>query len=200
MLDTQVCEYDRLLAVAKEAAIAGVDVVQLRDKAGQARDMIAFAEEFQTFLDQRSLNIPFILNDRVDAALAANCGAHLGQEDVPIEVARRILGHDATIGVSCQTLDQAILAQGQGADYIGFGSVFKTKTKPDRDPLNLQILEKVFQTIQIPVFAIGGITHQNAQLLSPRGIHRVAVCRAICEAKNISVAVTGLIKALNVHL
>ncbi len=194
VLDTAVVGYQRLLKVAKEAMNAGVDVIQLRDKRGSAENILKFAREMRKINRRR---VPFIINDRVDLAVAARAdGVHLGQDDLPIAVARSILGKKMMIGISCQTLTQAKEAQRQGADYIGFGSVFKTKTKPDRKSMDLKLLAKVTREIKIPVFAIGGISKETLPLLRSIAFEGAAVTRAVCLAKNVSTAVRELKQGL----
>lgn len=183
VLDTQVKSYNELFEIAKKSIEAGVDILQLRDKTGSAREILKFTEKVLKLTKNR---IPFIINDRLDLAMVSEAkGTHLGQEDLPLNAARRLGGKPMVIGVSCQSLNHALLAQKQGADYIGLGSVFKTFTKPDRRPMNLKLLEAVIKRIQIPVFAIGGITLENVERLIALGVKRAAVCRAVCEAKDV---------------
>ena len=194
VLDTQVCGYERLFEILKTAVNNGVDIIQLRDKSGPARETLQFATRVVGYLRRK---VPFIVNDRVDIAKAAKAdGVHLGQDDLPLESARRILGKRAIIGLSCQTLDQARLAQKGAADYIGFGSVFKTLTKPGRSPMRLKFLKTVCQEIRIPVFAIGGIDLENICQLKKYRIQRVAVTRAICAASDVESACRELRKIL----
>ena len=186
ILDTQVADYGRLLTIARKVVGHGVDMIQLRDKKGLAKDILNFSYRLNRLLKNR---IPYIINDRVDLALAAGAsGIHLGQEDLPIKTARRIFGKKMIIGASCQTLGQAQEAQRDGADYIGFGSVFKTLTKPHRRPMDLIQLAEVVHKIKIPVFAIGGIDNQNLSLVQKIGVRRVAVCRAICHVRDVAQA------------
>ena len=183
ILDTEVLGYDQLFDIAKRAMHSGVDIIQLRDKAGTAKDIIEFSKRIKKLFRN---SILYIINDRVDIAIAVEAsGVHIGQEDMPIPLSRKMLGNHAIIGASCQALQQAFKAQKQGADYIGFGSVFKTLTKPDREPMDLQLLAKVVKEVKIPVFAIGGINLDNFDKISSLGVERFAVCRAICEADNI---------------
>lgn len=189
--------YDSLFEIAKQAVSGGVDVLQLRDKKGSAKDILEFSRKLLDFLNKKSLMIPFIMNDRVDLALACrSAGVHLGQDDMPVSVARKLMGSEAIIGTSCQNLQQARHAEEEGADYIGFGSVFKTKTKPDRSPMDLKLLEEVLREIEIPVFAIGGIDQQNIGTLRQIGVRRIAVCRAICEAGDVWKATRGFVGEL----
>lgn len=183
ILDRQVKPYEQLFEVAREAVQAGVDIVQLRDKQGAADDILDFSKRLSGLTRERAL---LMVNDHMNVALAGYAdGVHLGQEDVPLTEARSLLGPEAVIGISCQTLEQAQEAESNGADYIGFGSVFKTLTKPERQPMNLDLLEEVIHTVKIPVFAIGGITLSGLNLLIPRAVQRVAVCREICLANDV---------------
>ena len=137
------------------------------------------------------------MNDRLDIALAADAdGVHLGQEDLPLRIARQLAGHRFLIGVSCQTLKQALSAQAQGADYIGFGSVFPTLTKPERRGMDLAMLTKVVKRIKIPLFPIGGINLENLVQLRELNIRRAAVTRSICLAKNAGTVTKLLRKTL----
>ncbi len=185
ILDTGVCDYPKLFEIARQAINAKIDIIQLRDKKGSAKDIFNFSKQLIQWT--RGTKIFFILNDRVDLALAVGAdGVHLGQDDLPLKDARKILGSKALIGISCQSQEHALQAEREGADYIGFGSVFKTLTKPDREPMNLRRLQTVVEKNKIPVFAIGGITLDNTSKLTEIGIKRVAVCRGILEAENVA--------------
>ena len=183
ILDTQVTSYSQLLDILKRSIRRGIDIVQLRDKAGSARDILNFSKKALKIVGDK---VPFIINDRVDLAIMTGAaGVHLGQEDIPIALARKMLGKKKIIGVSCQTLEHARSAQKDGADYIGFGSIFKTQTKPGRSPMDLKVLKSVIRDISIPMFAIGGIDRSNVGRLRSLGVTRVAVCRDICYASDI---------------
>jgi len=183
ILDRGVNSYEQLFEIAKKAIPAGVDMIQLRDKTGSAKEILNFS---RSILGVTKGRIPYIINDRVDLAMiSCSSGVHLGQDDVPLGAARKMMGEKALIGVSCQTLAHAQEAERDGADYIGFGSVFKTLTKPERQPLDTGFLKNVFKNIRIPVFAIGGIDLTNVVQLKKIGVDRVAVCRAICMADDI---------------
>ncbi len=181
ILDTQVLPYAKLLSVLKSMVHAGVGLVQLRDKNGTARDMLSFCQAAQKITGEKTL---FIVNDRIDVALLAKSdGVHLGQEDIPMKQALMLTKGKMLVGISCQNLLHARRAQAEGADYIGFGSIFKTKTKPDRLPMNLNLLQKVHKQIKIPIFPIGGINRENIKSLLSYGVKRAAVCREALEAK-----------------
>ena len=190
ILDRQVNDDGRLFEIARESIRHGVDIIQLRDKLGTVRDTLRC---FKGILRAVNGRVPVIMNDRVDLAIAAGAaGVHLGQDDVPVKDARRMLGTKAMVGVSCQNYEHARQAQNEGADYIGFGSVFKTLTKPERNSMNLDLLKKIVREISIPVFAIGGITLENIPALRAIGVRHFAVCRAICLTKNIEKTIIGL--------
>lgn len=194
ILDREVNGYDELFEIARQAFAGGVRVMQLRDKKGLAKDIVQFSKKILKFFKNR---IVYIVNDRVDLALAAGAhGVHLGQDDLSIAAARKMVGQKAVIGASCQSFSHAKKAEVQGADYIGFGSVFKTLTKPGRRPTDLSILSEAVREIGIPVFAIGGINLDNVRKLNARGVQRVAVCRAICNAGDVKRATKSFIDIL----
>lgn len=183
ILDRDVKSYEELFEIAQKAVSAGVDMIQLRDKRGSAKEIMDFSERI---LEMTKDRIPYIVNDRIDLAIACQSdGVHLGQEDIPLSTARKMLGEHVLIGISCQTLAHALKAQEEGADYIGLGSVFRTLTKPARQPLDVDIIRKVFHEIKIPVYAIGGIDLTNLDRLVGLGVDRIAVCRAILQADDI---------------
>ena len=184
ILDTEVSSYDELLRIVKRAVPAGVDMIQLRDKNGLAKDIVKFSKEVLRFTRHK---IPYIINDRVDLAKVVQAsGVHLGQDDLSIVFARKVLGSQAIVGVSCQTLTHVTKAIRQKADYIGFGSVFRTLTKPERIPQDLNLVKQVVKRSPIPFFAIGGVGLNNIGLLTEAGVKRVAVCRAICQTRDIN--------------
>ncbi|MBF0385235.1 MAG: thiamine phosphate synthase [Candidatus Omnitrophica bacterium] len=195
ILDRSVNSYKELFEIAEAAVGSGVDILQLRDKSGEAKFILEGAKHIAAICRDKAY---FILNDRIDIAYAAGAdGVHLGQDDLPIDAARKILPGNSIIGLSCQTLQQAKEAQSKGADYIGFGSVFKTLTKPQRDPMDLGLLRSVYKEINIPVFAIGGIDLSNVGLLTEIGVKRVAVCRAVGLADDIPAVVRDFSEALD---
>ena len=190
ILDAQVLNYEALFQALKDSVRGGVDIVQLRDKSGSPKDILDFSRRILGITKHK---IPFIVNDRADLAIISGAdGLHVGQDDLDYRQARQLMGQGKIIGVSCQTLAQALKAQAQGADYIGFGSVFQTQTKPGRQPMDLALLKNVIRQVKIPVFPIGGISRTNIGTLIPLGVNRVAICRDILLAQNAQVAVTGL--------
>ncbi len=190
ILDTSVLDYSALFQVLKDSVRAGIDIVQLRDKKGSTKEVLDFCRRILGITKHR---IPFIVNDRADLAIISGAdGLHVGQEDLDCIVARKMIGRGKIVGVSCQNLAHALKAQKQGADYIGFGSVFETQTKPGRQPMDLELLQKVVKKVKIPIFPIGGISRGNLGKLIPLGVTRAAVCRDILLAEDAAQAVKDL--------
>ncbi|HQP91170.1 MAG TPA: thiamine phosphate synthase [Candidatus Omnitrophota bacterium] len=182
--------------VLLSALKGGVDLVELRDKTSTAKEIISQGKKL--FLLCRRFNVPFIINDRLDIALALGAdGLHVGQEDLPVPMARKALGKNKIIGLSCHSIKDILNSKKICADYVGFGPVFKTKTKPKASPLGIEALKKAAQLSNKPVFAIGGITKNNINLLN--GIERlnIAVCREICSSKNPNKSTADLKKLIN---
>lgn len=194
ILDAGVLGYKDLLTVVKTAVRSGVDIVQLRDKTGKACETLSCARMIRKLVAKKAL---FIVNDRVDIALLCGAdGVHLGQDDLSVKDARKIIGKGLIIGRSCQTLRHLSCAEREGADYVGFGSVFETQTKPGRKPMDLGLLEEAVRMARVPLFPIGGITRENIAVVTAQGARRVAVCRDILLDDNVVGAVDDLRGAL----
>jgi thiamine-phosphate pyrophosphorylase len=161
----------------------GVDIIQLREKTATAKEFIYLAKKIRTLCAE--YDVLFIVNDRVDIAYAVNAdGVHLGQDDMDIQNARKILGEQAIIGNSTHKPEDAINAMKNGADYAGVGPVFATPTKPGRQAVGIEYVQWAAQNINIPFFAIGGIDENNIEEVINAGATRVAVVRAIMNAHN----------------
>jgi thiamine-phosphate pyrophosphorylase len=183
--------------VVEQAIQGGVSSVQFRHKGIYTNEAFYLAEQLAALCQKKA--VPFIINDRVDIALATGAqGVHLGQEDLPLSVARALLGKKRIIGISTHNLYQAMEAQRNGASYIGFGPIFLTRTKTfDHPPIGLTPLEQICRQISIPVFAIGGITTANLADVCQAGAASVAVVSAISKAKNPCEETQKLIHILN---
>ena len=169
--------------VASAAIRGGADVIQLRDKTGSARQQLETARRLRPLT--RAAGIPLIINDRADLAFASEAdGIHLGQDDLPIQEVRRIVGPDTLIGKSTHSLDQALAAQAEGANYIGVGPIFPTPTKPDYGSVGTGLIEEVAARIELPFVCIGGIELGNVEQVVEAGARCVAVVRAVCAAEN----------------
>lgn len=183
-----------LRQVVEESLNGGVTMVQLREKQLEEGAFLEEAKELQALCRQR--HIPFLVNDNVDIALAMDAdGVHVGQSDMEALDVRKKLGPDKIIGVSAQTVEQALLAQAHGADYLGVGAVFPTGSKDDAVEVPFETLKAICQAVTIPVVAIGGISKANVEKLSGSGICGVAVISAIYGAPDIEKAARELKEA-----
>ena len=176
------------VAIAQAALSAGADMIQLRDKTSDLRTLLAQARAVQALC--RSSGAVFIVNDRLDLALASDAdGVHVGQDDLPVEAARRLLGPGRILGVSTHERNQAEEAQARGADYIGFGPMFRTGTKDTGyTPRGLNMLREIRAAVSLPILAIGGITLENVVEVIAAGATAPAVISAIVAAPDVAAA------------
>ena len=179
---------------AEAALRGGATCLQLREK---DMDMDAFANEAAQI---RALchryGVPFLVNDSVEVARRAGAdGVHVGQRDMPADKVRALLGPGCIVGVSAQTVEQALEAERRGADYLGVGAVFSTSTKRDAAPVSRRTLREICAAVSIPVCAIGGITLENAPTLAGTGIAGLAVVSAVFAAPDIEAAAQALHRA-----
>ena len=170
--------------IVRAAVAGGVTCVQLREKHCSTRAFIEEARALKTLLDALETKIPLIINDRLDVALAIGAdGVHLGQTDMPIADARRLVGATMIIGISAESVADAIRAEAAGADYIGISPVFTTPTKQDTAlPLGLEGVRQIRAAVRLPLVAIGGIQQENAHAVIRAGADGVAVVSAIVSA------------------
>ena len=175
----------------------GVRLLQLRVKQQPTRDFVALATEVQHIC--RRYQCTLIINDRVDIALAVEAdGVHLGQEDLPLAAARKIVGREKIIGVSTHTVQQALAAEQEGADYIGFGPLFGTTTKATGyTARGLEQLQEIRQQVRIPIVAIGGITTERAPAALRAGADAVALISDIVLAPDIQYRVKTLLRQID---
>ncbi len=193
----------KLSDVVKESLEGGVTFVQLREKELDEETFLKEAKELKELC--RQYNVPFVINDNVELAKKIDAdGVHVGQSDMEAGDVRAMLGPDKIIGVSAQTVEQAILAEKRGADYLGVGAVFKTGSKADADDVSFETLKAICDAVSIPVIAIGGITLENVKELSGSGICGIAVISAIYAAGDIKKAAEDLkaetIRALKIKI
>ena len=171
----------------EEAILGGVTLVQLREKDIDTRDFYNIALKIKAITSK--YNVPLIINDRVDIALAVDAdGVHIGQSDMEAKIVRKLIGEEKIIGVSARNLDEAMEAEKQGADYLGVGAVFGTTTKN----VSIEELKRIKSTVSIPVVAIGGISKENVSLLKDTGIEGISVISAILAEENIKEASKNL--------
>lgn len=172
--------------VARLAYEGGADAVQLRMKHADGREMLEQAKAIREIADEYCRF--FFVNDRVDIAIASGAdGVHLGQGDIPLEVARDLMGETAIIGISVDNVEQAVAAAEGGADYIGVGSIFNTSTKPDaKQGVGLGAIYEIRKAVDIPIVAIGGINRGNIQDVVRAGADAAAVVSAVVAQDDVS--------------
>lgn len=188
----------RLYDDVEKAIKGGATLIQLREKDLSHEEFKSEALEIQKLCAK--YKIPFIINDDVNLAIEINAdGVHVGQEDMEAGNVRKLIGSEKILGVSAQTVDEAILAEKNGADYLGVGAVFHTDSKSDAVDVSHETLKKICSSVKIPVVAIGGINAKNIHELSGSGIAGVAVISAIFAAENIEAA-TRELKTLSENL
>lgn len=182
---------ETLYQQVEKALNGGATFVQLREKMLADDLFLQEAKEIKELC--RRYNVPFVINDNVEIAAAMDAdGVHVGQSDMEAGDVRAKLGDDKIIGVSAQTVEQALLAQERGADYLGVGAVFATGSKDDADEISHETLKAICEAVDIPVIAIGGISCDNVQQLAGSGICGIAVISAIFGQKDIETAAVQL--------
>lgn len=175
----------------EDALKGGATFIQLREKKLDKEDFLKEAIEIQSLC--RQYHVPFVINDDVEIALKIDAdGVHVGQSDMEAGDVRAKLGPDKIIGVSAQTVEQAVLAEQRGADYLGVGAVFPTGSKDDADDVSHDTLQAICEAVHIPVIAIGGISKNNVLQLKGRGICGIAVISAIFAQPDIQAATEEL--------
>ena len=187
---------EKFLKTIEDAIKGGVTIVQLREKTAGTLDFYNLALKVKEIT--KKYNAPLIINDRIDIALAIDAdGVHVGQSDMPCEIARKLIGDDKILGVSASTTDEAIKAEKDSADYIGTGAIFPTSTKDDAEHVEKKDLKEIVKSINIPVVAIGGITLDNAYELKDSGIAGLSVVSAIMSSDNPKKSSEKLLKIFN---
>ncbi len=173
-----------LESAVEESLRGGITCLQLRDKKLSDEDLLPDALRLQKLCKQ--YGVPFIINDRVELAMQIDAdGIHVGQDDMQASDVRKLIGQDKILGVSAQTVEQALAAQESGADYLGVGAVFPTKSKDDAVEVPHETLNAICEAVSIPVVAIGGITRENAPQLAGSGIAGVALISALYAQSDI---------------
>ncbi len=181
--------------IARKAISSGIKIVQIREKKMSKRELFSEALKMREITSQQ--NVTFIVNDYIDIALAADAdGVHLGQNDMPVREARKLMGKKRIIGISTHNLRQALLAENEGADYIGFGPMFATSTKNAGRPRGIRALENIRKQVNIPIVAIGGIRSDNIRQVLNAGADSVAVASAILSG-DIKENINQLLHAIN---
>jgi thiamine-phosphate pyrophosphorylase len=185
------------LEIVKAAVQGGVTCVQLREKECSTLDFIGQALAIKDFL--KSSGVPLIINDRVDVALAIEAdGVHLGQTDMPLDIAKKILGDSMIIGISAESLEDALEAEKGGADYLGVSPIYATPTKTDTAPaLGLEGLRAIREAVRLPLVGIGGLNRKNSAAVIQNGANGVAVVSAIVAADDPATAARDLLQIID---
>ena len=184
IIDLGYVEEPDLARVAEQMIEGGVDLTQLRGKGKSLDELVGHAAKLHELTARSST--PLIVNDHAEIASRIPVeGVHVGQDDDSIEVARRKAGRSVLIGKSTHSLEQALAAQREGADYIGFGPIFATPTKPDYAPIGLGDIRRVHAEVSLPIFCIGGINIDNLQSVIGAGAKRVVMVSALLKAHSI---------------
>lgn len=179
----------------EQAILGGVTFLQLREKALSSREFFNTAKKVSEIA--KHFNIPYVINDRLDIALAVDAdGLHVGQEDLPVETARKILGPHKIIGVSASTVEEAVKAEKGGADYLGVGAIFATGTKDNAKSVSIELLRQIKASVSIPVVAIGGINETNVKMVMNAGVDGVSVVSAILAKENVRQGAANLFKLI----
>lgn len=184
-----------LMEQVKQALDGGITFLQLREKKLSEEEFIEEAQEMKKLAQE--YKIPFVINDNIKVALEVDAdGVHIGQDDMSVQEARKLLGEDKIIGVSAHNVKEAVKAQKGGADYLGVGAVCATSTKKDANVVSKEEIKKIKEAVDIPIVAIGGIKQDNIKTLQGTGVDGVAVVSAIFAAKDITKAAKELLKAV----
>lgn len=184
---------DTLEKAVEEAILGGVTMVQLREKDCSSREFYETALRIKKITD--AYEVPLLINDRVDIALAVDAdGVHIGQSDLPVKIARKILGKDKIIGVSARNVAQALEAEQNGADYLGVGAMYATGTKKDAKVTSKEELLKIRQAVKIPIVVIGGINPKTLSNFKGIGINGLAVVSAVIAAEDIKAAAAEMVR------
>ncbi len=195
IIDTQALKGRHHVELASQAIHGGARTIQLRDKVQSKEKLLSVAQQLRTLCTEH--DVLFIVNDYLDIALATDAdGLHLGQDDLPVKVARKLLPLGKILGCSTTTVEQAITAQSEGADYIAVGSIYPTSSKETARVVGLERLRQIRQAISLPLVAIGGITKDNAADVIAAGADSVAVISAIVGAASPEEATRQIVDIL----
>ena len=187
---------ESFLEKVETACRSGVTIVQLREKNLTTNQYYQLAKQVKEITD--AYQVPLIIDDRLDVCLAVDAaGLHIGDDELPVSVARKVLGPEKILGVTAKTVKRALEAETSGADYLGTGAIFPTTTKENAPITQISTLKTICQTVAIPVVAIGGLTSENIDQLSGTGIAGVAVVRDLMQAKDIEAKTQAFLTKLN---
>ncbi|WP_247944941.1 thiamine phosphate synthase [Streptococcus oralis] len=187
---------ENFLEKVEAACRSGVTIIQLREKNLTTNQYYQLAKQVKEITD--AYQVPLIIDDRLDVCLAVDAaGLHIGDDELPVSVARKVLGPDKILGVTAKTVKRALEAETSGADYLGTGAIFPTTTKENAPITQISTLKTICQTVAIPVVAIGGLTSENIEQLIGTGIAGVAVVRDLMQAEDIEAKTQAFLTKLD---
>lgn len=187
---------ESFLEKVETACRSGVTIIQLREKNLTTNQYYQLAKQVKEITD--AYQVPLIIDDRLDVCLAVDAaGLHIGDDELPVSVARKVLGPEKILGVTAKTVKRALEAETSGADYLGTGAIFPTTTKENAPITLISTLKTICQTVAIPVVAIGGLTSENIDQLSGTGIAGVAVVRDLMQAEDIEAKTQAFLTKLD---
>lgn len=187
---------ENFLEKVETACRSGVTIIQLREKNLTTNQYYQLAKQVKEITD--AYQVPLIIDDQLDVCLAVNAaGLHIGDDELPVSVARKVLGPEKILGVTAKTVKRALEAETSGADYLGTGAIFPTTTKENAPITLISTLKTICQTVAIPVVAIGGLTSENIDQLIGTGIAGVAVVRDLMQAEDIEAKAHAFLKKLD---
>lgn len=187
---------ESFLEKVETACRSGVTIIQLREKNLTTNQYYQLAKQVKEITD--AYQVPLIIDDRLDVCLAVDAaGLHIGDDELPVSVARKVLGPEKILGVTAKTVKRALEAETAGADYLGTGAIFPTRTKENAPITLISTLKTICQTVAIPVVAIGGLTSENIDQLIGTGIAGVAVVRDLMQAEDIEAKAQAFLTKLD---
>ena len=187
---------ESFLEKVETACRSGVTIIQLREKNLTTNQYYQLAKQVKEITD--AYQVPLIIDDRLDVCLAVDAaGLHIGDDELPVSVARKVLGPEKILGVTAKTVKRALEAETSGADYLGTGAIFPTTTKENAPITLISTLKTICQTVSIPVVAIGGLTSENIDQLAATGIAGVAVVRDLMQAEDIEAKTQAFLTKLD---
>ena len=187
---------ENFLEKVETACRSGVTIIQLREKNLTTNQYYQLAKQVKEITD--AYQVPLIIDDRLDVCLAVDAaGLHIGDDELPVSVARKVLGPKKILGVTAKTVKRALEAETSGADYLGTGAIFPTTTKENAPIAQISTLKTICQTVAIPVVAIGGLTSENIEQLIGTGIAGVAVVRGLMQAEDIEAKTQAFLTKLD---
>ena len=187
---------ENFLEKVETACRSGVTIIQLREKNLTTNQYYQLAKQVKEITD--AYQVPLIIDDRLDVCLAVDAaGLHIGDDELPVSVARKVLGPEKILGVTAKTVKRALEAEEAGADYLGTGAIFPTTTKENAPITLISTLKTICQTVAIPVVAIGGLTSENIDQLAETGIAGVAVVRDLMQAEDIEAKTQAFLTKLD---